>query len=279
MEESEAAAQAAAAIIAAAAGRTAALAAVASAPAVLFMKGTIEAPACGYSERAAALLTDGGVTFRSVDVLSEPVLREAVKTLGEFPTYPQLWVRGELVGGVDAIRELAAQGGGGSGSLARALSLAPAEPLLVRLARLVNAARGVLFMKGEPSAPRCGFSATTVELLAAAGAPIRGCVQADAAKVGERFAYFDILSDSAVREGIKETYKWPTYPQLYVNGALVGGLDVMREMDSEGELRTLLAEAGCSNSSSSNNHGEGEEEEEEEAHGHSHGGEKCSGTH
>jgi len=136
-----------------------------------------------------------------------------------------------------------------------------------RLARLVNAAAGVLFIKGAPRAPRCGFSATTVDLLEGLGAPVRASPDADAAPAGARFAYFDILSDAAVREGLKEAYKWPTFPQLYVRGALVGGLDVLREMHADGELAQTLREAGVLAADA------------EEGHGHSHGGAPCTGAH
>ena len=79
-------------------------------------------------------------------------------------------------------------------------------------------------MKGDRDEPRCGFSRRIVELLD-----------------GEGFVYetFDILSDPDVRQGLKEFSKWPTYPQLYVKGELVGGLDIAQEMADDGELADL----------------------------------------
>ncbi len=248
---------------------------IASAPCVLFMKGPVSAPACGFSEQAVKLLAAGGVPFTPVDVLTAPALREAVKLLGDFPTYPQLWLRGELIGGVDALREATAAAGGGAGALAVAFALpptVPVEPLEARLRRLVSAAPAVLFLQGVPGAPRCGFSATALSLLDSVGVDTRAAASASdsAAAAGARFATFDILEDQAVREGIKALFAWPTYPQLYVRGKLIGGLDVMREMHDEGELEGCLRDAGVTGAAAAHS----------ETHGHSHGdGGNCTGEH
>ena len=85
----------------------------------------------------------------------------------------------------------------------------------------------VLYMKGSPQQPMCGFSATATQLLKMSGA-------------GEVFTV-DVLQDPEIREGIKQYANWPTIPQLYVNGEFVGGCDIMREMYESGELRQLLA--------------------------------------
>ena len=123
-------------------------------------------------------------------------------------------------------------------------------------------------MKGEPGAPRCGFSATVLELLAAAGVRVGGAAPAaPPPPAGTRFAFFDILSDADVREGLKRVYNWPTFPQLYIKGALVGGLDVLREMHADGELRAALEAAGVAE-------GDGGA-----GGGHSHGGAPCDGQH
>jgi glutaredoxin-related protein len=235
------------------------------------MKGPVSAPACGFSEQAVKILNDGCVPFTPIDVLAAPVLREAVKALGDFPTYPQLWLRGELVGGVDALLELTARVGGGVGALALEFKLAPTkpvEPLEDRLRRLVAAAPAVLFLKGAPGAPRCGFSASALSLLDEVGVVTHAAVPASSAAVGggARFATFDILADQTVREGLKALFAWPTYPQLYVKGMLVGGLDVMREMHEEGELASTLRDAGAIG-------------EVGERGGHSHDGVACAGEH
>ena len=84
----------------------------------------------------------------------------------------------------------------------------------------------VLYMKGSPDAPMCGFSATAVQILEACGV--------------ENVATVDVLADQDIRQGIKEFSSWPTVPQLYVNGQFVGGADIMQEMYQSGELQKLL---------------------------------------
>ena len=84
----------------------------------------------------------------------------------------------------------------------------------------------VLYMKGNPQAPQCGFSATAVQILRACGV--------------NKFASVDVLADPAIRQGIKDFSNWPTVPQLYVNGEFVGGCDIMKEMYQAGELQKQL---------------------------------------
>ncbi|KAF2277535.1 monothiol glutaredoxin-like protein-4 [Westerdykella ornata] len=88
------------------------------------------------------------------------------------------------------------------------------EELFKRLGELTKAAPVMLFMKGTPSAPQCGFSRQTVSLLR---------------ERGIRYGFFNILADDEVRQGLKEYADWPTFPQLWVGGELVGGLDIVRE--------------------------------------------------
>jgi monothiol glutaredoxin len=87
----------------------------------------------------------------------------------------------------------------------------------------------VLFMKGTPVFPQCGFSATVVQILS---------------HMGVKFKGVDVLSDSSVREGIKEFSSWPTIPQLYVKGEFIGGCDIIREMFETGELQQMFEEKG-----------------------------------
>ncbi|XP_076166155.1 glutaredoxin 3 [Ptiloglossa arizonensis] len=94
-----------------------------------------------------------------------------------------------------------------------------------RLRKLINQAPCMLFMKGNPTNPRCGFSRTIVSIL--------DSYEAD-------YQSFDILQDNDVREGLKKFSNWPTYPQLYVDGELIGGLDIVREMSETGELQMIL---------------------------------------
>ena len=86
--------------------------------------------------------------------------------------------------------------------------------------------RVVLYMKGTPQFPQCGFSATATEILKRCGVT--------------NFASYNVLQDDALRQGIKDFSNWPTVPQLYVDGEFVGGCDIMREMYQSGELQKLL---------------------------------------
>lgn len=94
-----------------------------------------------------------------------------------------------------------------------------------RLKNLVNAAPIMLFMKGTPDMPQCGFSANVCKILN---------------HVGVSFMTFNILSDMDVREGLKQFSNWPTFPQLYVKGELIGGNDIVTEMLNSGELQEVL---------------------------------------
>ena len=87
----------------------------------------------------------------------------------------------------------------------------------------------VLYMKGSPQMPMCGFSATATQLLKHAGA--------------EAVYTIDVLQNPEIRDGIKQYANWPTIPQLYVNGEFVGGCDIMREMFQSGELQKIIAAA------------------------------------
>jgi monothiol glutaredoxin len=95
-----------------------------------------------------------------------------------------------------------------------------------KIRQTVTSSPVVLFMKGSPRMPMCGFSASATQILGACGVT--------------QFTSVDVLLDAEVRQGIKEFANWPTIPQLYVNGEFVGGADIMREMYESGELQKLL---------------------------------------
>lgn len=97
--------------------------------------------------------------------------------------------------------------------------------LKTKIEGLINQGPIVLFMKGNKTQPMCGFSAQVVNILN---------------KHKMDFASFDILADWDVREGLKEYSHWPTFPQLYVNGELIGGCDIVMELDRKGELTNIL---------------------------------------
>ena len=100
-----------------------------------------------------------------------------------------------------------------------------------RISQNISETPVVLFMKGSPVFPQCGFSAAVVQILS---------------HLGVKFKGVDVLSDPEIREGIKEFSSWPTIPQLYVKGEFVGGCDIVREMFQAGELQDFLVEKGVS---------------------------------
>ena len=105
----------------------------------------------------------------------------------------------------------------------------PADPVHAFIADTLKGHDVVLFMKGSPDAPRCGFSSLAVQILD---------------HIGADFVGVGVLQDEALRDGIKTFSDWPTIPQLYVKGEFVGGSDIVREMFNAGELQTLMADKG-----------------------------------
>jgi len=103
------------------------------------------------------------------------------------------------------------------------------NPAFARIKADIEASPVVLFMKGTPVFPQCGFSARVTQILTHMGVPFKGV---------------NVLEDPEIREGIKAYANWPTIPQLYVKGEFVGGCDIVTEMFQSGELATLLAENG-----------------------------------
>jgi monothiol glutaredoxin len=103
------------------------------------------------------------------------------------------------------------------------------NPAFTQIQSEIDATDVVLFMKGNPMAPQCGFSAAVAQALTMMGVKFKGV---------------DVLADMEIRQGIKDFSNWPTIPQLYVKGEFVGGCDIVREMYESGELKKLLDEKG-----------------------------------
>jgi len=99
------------------------------------------------------------------------------------------------------------------------------SPVSEQIKKDINENDVVLYMKGTPVQPQCGFSALTVQILS---------------HLGVKFKGVNVLEDQALRQGIKEFANWPTIPQLYVKGEFVGGCDIIREMYESGELEELM---------------------------------------
>lgn len=103
------------------------------------------------------------------------------------------------------------------------------NPVHDRIQGEIDSGDVILFMKGTPIFPQCGFSSMVVQVLT---------------HMGVKFKGFDVLADDEVRQGIKEFSNWPTIPQLYVKGEFVGGCDIIREMYEAGELQSLMTDKG-----------------------------------
>ena len=103
------------------------------------------------------------------------------------------------------------------------------NPVFDRIQNDITSNDVVLYMKGTPVFPQCGFSAAVVQILT---------------QMGVKFKGVDVLADPALRQGIKEFSSWPTIPQLYVKGEFVGGCDIVREMFQTGELKEFLSSHG-----------------------------------
>lgn len=106
------------------------------------------------------------------------------------------------------------------------------NPVFAQIKQEVDDNDVVLFMKGTPMFPQCGFSAAVVQALS---------------NIGVKFKGVNVLDDMEIREGIKAYANWPTIPQLYVKGEFVGGCDIIREMYETGELKQFLDEKGIEN--------------------------------
>lgn len=241
----------------------------------LVMKGTADEPRCGFSRQAVEVLRKAGVQFKTFNVLSDEEIRAVLKKRFNWPTFPMLFARGNLIGGIDILRQLADEGklvqelarderqdvgdNGGEKEEAKEKSADESkqdgaqktedagsggasggnEPreeqgvegmssaLRERLEGLVKQSEVMLFMKGSPSMPRCGFSRKIVEILN---------------DEMIEFGHFDILEDNEVRQGLKKFSEWLTYPQLYSKGQLIGGLDIVKELVQSGELRKELSQ-------------------------------------
>ncbi|XP_069679287.1 glutaredoxin-3 [Periplaneta americana] len=187
-------------------------------PVMLFMKGTAVQPRCGFSKSMIALLDSLEAQYKTFDILNDEEIRQGLKTYSNWPTYPQLYINGELIGGLDIVKEMHANG--------ELEALLPKKQSLeARLKSLTHQSECMVFMKGNRNEPRCGFSRQLMAILA---------------ETGIKFDTFDILTDEEVRQGLKTFSNWPTYPQVYVKGELIGGLDIIKELKESGELLNTL---------------------------------------
>lgn len=212
-----------------------------SADVMIFMKGTPSQPRCGFSRQVIEIFSKEQISIATFDILADEDVRQGLKVYSDWPTYPQIYVYGELIGGLDILKEMLEDG---SSTLAEQLGVTrkatvlspkenemsnsgttPTNDLNEQLKQLTHRSHVMLFMKGIPSMPKCGFSRQIVEILE---------------ELNISYDAFDILSDETIRQGLKLYSDWPTFPQLYVNGELIGGLDIVKEMKEDGTLQDAL---------------------------------------
>jgi len=193
---------------------------ISSQPCMLFMKGSPNEPKCGFSRQIIELLKSNAVQFGHFDILTDNEVRQGLKKYSDWPTYPQLYSNGELIGGLDIVKELVE-----SGELADVLP--KKEDLNTRLEKLIKSAPVMIFMKGEPEKPQCKFSKALMGILNQ--------------HPNIKFNHFNIFEDEDVRQGLKTYSNWPTFPQIYANGELIGGLDIIKELEEGDELETTLS--------------------------------------
>ncbi|KAF8984496.1 Glutaredoxin 3 [Entomortierella lignicola] len=187
---------------------------------MIFIKGTPTAPRCQFSRQLLEILTAQNIRFSSFNILADEEVRQAMKTFSDWPTFPQVYVKGEFVGGLDIVKEMVATG--------EFQQLVPAEKdLKTRMDELIRKAPLMIFIKGSPETPRCGFSKKLVALLA---------------DQGVTYDSFDILEDDDIRQGLKTHVDWPTFPMVFFKGELLGGLDIITEMVENGEFSQVVAE-------------------------------------
>ncbi|KNC86831.1 hypothetical protein SARC_01024 [Sphaeroforma arctica JP610] len=199
---------------------------------MLFMKGDRATPRCGFSRQTIEILNAENVDYETFDILEDNDVRQGLKTYSDWATYPQLYVKGELVGGIDIIKELIENGDFEEMVPKKEKPKATITPAAATteerthesyeyLVPIINKAPVVLFMKGSPDVPECGFSRQVISLLES-----------------ENIIYetVNILVNPDVRADLKIYSQWPTFPQLYVEGELVGGLDILKEMQESGDF-------------------------------------------
>jgi Grx4 family monothiol glutaredoxin len=192
---------------------------------ILFMKGTPTDPQCGFSRQACHILEEHRIKYDYFDVLSDQNIREQLKKYSNWNTYPQLYLDGELIGGLDIMKQMIENG-------EFQLKFQRKEKDITKyLESLINQAPLMLFIKGTPDVPKCGFTKELIQLLTNANI--------------KDYKTFDILQDEEVRQKLKEYSSWQTYPQIYVNGQFIGGLDILKQLNEEGTLvHTLTGKQG-----------------------------------
>jgi len=187
---------------------------------MIFMKGAPEQPRCRFSKAMMELFKEvdpEGIQFSSFSILDDEDVRQGIKEYSNWPSFPQLYIEGELIGGLDVMKELHE-----AGELLDLFN--DADKLKTKLKYVTTKSKVLLCMSGSPSAPATPPSKDAVALLQGAGVD---------------FGHFDVSSDNELAEEMKKESKFSDYPQLYHNGKHVGGSEVIKEMSESGKLAEM----------------------------------------
>ncbi|CAF4695345.1 unnamed protein product [Rotaria sp. Silwood1] len=197
---------------------------------ILFMKGIPTDPQCGFSRQACHILDEYKIKYDYFDVLSDQNLREQLKIYSNWNTYPQLYADGELIGGLDIMKQMI-ENGEFQLKFKQSKINDNDKDMKKYLESLIHQAPLMLFIVGTPEKPKCGFTKELINLLNQANI--------------KDYKTFDVLQDENVLQKLKEYSSWQTYPQIYVNGQFIGGLDILKQMNEEGTLvQTLTGNQG-----------------------------------
>lgn len=172
------------------------------------------------SEELLSILSNAKIKHKSFDIKSDENIKKNLQNISE--SFPQLYIKGEFVGNLDKVKKM------NKGELEARYEAAEkglSTSLVSRLIDLINRSKITVFMKGEKETPRCKFSKELREILK---------------ETNLDYNTFDILTDEDVRQGLKDFSEWPTYPQVYVNGEFIGGVDIIKQLKSTGQLLKAL---------------------------------------
>ena len=188
---------------------------------IIFIKGTRKSPKCKFTRELIDLLNSNKITeYTTYDILSDEELRQELKNVSDWPTYPQstqnltkVYLHGEFIGGLDIIKErLSEDNQEFCKQLVNLKFVKLYLFILYNFSQLrINQSKVMLFMKGNATNPQCGFSNQVNYLISFKIVKLLN-------QQNIKFQTFDILKDQDVRSGLKEFSNWPTFPQLYVDG-------------------------------------------------------------
>jgi glutaredoxin-related protein len=187
-----------------------------------FIKGSPSEPRCKFSKQLLRFLMDNNITKLAYhDILEDTFTRDALKVYSNWKTYPQIYVQGKLLGGIDAVKDLHAKG--------QFLDKIPKEcfgkGLYPRIRKIIDQQHVMLFMQGTPQEAKNDEDKQAVTILK---------------ETGVEFGYFDVSAAEDIAKGAPTYARFTGYPQLFVGGELLGGLSFLQEKQSQSKLADLL---------------------------------------